>query len=370
MKWPAFEEALARHKELEQLLSEPDVIADRARYSKLAKEHGSLAKMVKPYNEYLKIDAEVEQTEALLTQADTDGDMQALLKEELASLKPRHEALVGRLEDALLAGDEDFGSVIMEIRAGTGGDEAALFAGDLHRMYGMFAKEKGWKVEEISFSPGEHGGYKDVVLSFSGDEVYQFLKYESGVHRVQRVPKTEQQGRIHTSTATVAIMPEPDAVQVDVKDSEIEWERMRAGGAGGQHVNKTESAVRIWYKRGTAEEMEVKCQDERSQHKNYERAMRILRSRLFERQQQQLHNLRAEHRRTMIGSGDRSEKIRTYNFKENRITDHRINLTLYQLDAIINGNMNELLDTLRATDKKQRLEQKKLIEKEPTRAER
>jgi peptide chain release factor 1 len=246
----------------------------------------------------------------------------------------------------------------MEIRAGTGGDEAALFAGDLYSMYTHYARDRGWKVEDIAFSPGEQGGFKEVVFSVSGDGVYQDLRYESGAHRVQRVPKTEQQGRIHTSVATVAVLPEPDEAQVDIKDQDIEWERMRAGGAGGQHVNKTESAVRIWYKRGTPEELEVKCQDERSQHKNFDRAMRILRSRLYERQQQQLHRQRAQQRRTQIGTGDRSEKIRTYNFPQSRVTDHRINLSLYQLDAILAGDMGELLTALKDFDKKQRLGQK------------
>jgi len=230
-----------------------------------------------------------------------------------------------------------------------------LFAGDLYDMYTHYARDQGWKVEDIAFSPGEQGGYKEVVVSITGDEVYAHLRYESGGHRVQRVPKTEQQGRIHTSAATVAVLPEPDEVQIEVRDQDIEWERMRAGGAGGQHVNKTESAVRIWYKRGTPEELEVKCQDERSQHKNYERAMRILRSRLYERQQQALHRERAEQRRDQIGSGDRSERIRTYNFPQNRVTDHRINLTLYKLDAIIAGNLSEVIQVLKEFHKKQRL---------------
>jgi len=362
MKWPAFEEALSRHKELEHHLSDPAVIADRTKYTRLAKEHGSLAKMVKPYNEYLKLDADMRQSRELVASPETDAEMRAFLEEELAALQPRYDALVSRMEDLLLSGGEDYGSIIVEIRAGTGGDEAALFAGDLYRMYGMYARTKNWKIEDISFSAGEQGGYKEIIFSVTGDEVFQELKYESGGHRVQRVPKTEQQGRIHTSAATVAILPEPDEVQIEVKDSEIEWERMRAGGAGGQHVNKTESAVRIWYKRGTADEMEVKCQDERSQHKNFERAMRVLRSRLFEHQQQKLHSLRAEHRRTLIGSGDRSARIRTYNFPQNRITDHRINLTLYHLDNVMNGSVAELIQPLRDYDKKQQLEQKKLVD--------
>ncbi|HXG12081.1 MAG TPA: peptide chain release factor 1 [Gemmataceae bacterium] len=355
--WQTFEQALARYHELERQLSDPAVIADRARYRQAAKEHGAVAKLAKPYLEYQKISAEVAAAQAL-ADSESDPEMRRYAEEELRGLRARQQTLAQRLEELLLEGGEDYDSIIMEIRAGTGGDEAALFAGDLYNMYTHYARDMGWRVEDISFNPGEVGGFKEVIFSVTGEGVYQHLRYESGGHRVQRVPKTEQQGRIHTSAATVAVLPEPDEVQIDIRDQDIEWERMRAGGAGGQHVNKTESAVRIWYKRGTPEELEVKCQDERSQHKNFERAMRILRSRLYERQQQQLHRERAEQRRTLIGSGDRSERIRTYNFPQNRVTDHRINLNLYKLDAILAGELGELIQALRDYDRQQRLGQK------------
>ena len=230
-----------------------------------------------------------------------DADLKPMAEEELATLRPRYEELKTKIEDQLLIEPgEDFDRLIVEIRGGTGGSEAALFAGDLYEMYTRYARIKGWTVENIEHSPGEAGGFKEVVFGVKGEGVYQHLRYESGGHRVQRVPKTETQGRIHTSAATVAVLPEPDEVQVEISQEDIEWERMRAGGAGGQHVNKTESAVRIWYRKGTPDEMEVKCQDERSQGKNYERAMRILRSRLYERQQERLHKERADARKSQI----------------------------------------------------------------------
>lgn len=357
--YPALEQLLVRFQELERQLADPALSTDRARYRHLAREHGRLAKIVKPYLEYKKLCDDLAQAQMLA--AGHDAELRHLAQEELARLQPRKAALEQRLEDLLLLEpDEDFDSVIMEIRAGTGGDEAALFAGDLYNMYLRYARNKGWKTEVISFHPSEQGGYKEIIFSVSGEGVYQHLRYEAGGHRVQRVPATEQQGRIHTSAATVAVLPEPDEVQVVIKDEDLEWERMRAGGAGGQHVNKTESAVRLWYKRGTPEELEVKCQDERSQHKNFERALRILRSRLYERQQEQLHRQRADQRRRMIGSGDRSERIRTYNFPQNRLTDHRINLTLYKLDSILAGDLDEVIAALRAQDRKQRLQQEAL----------
>jgi peptide chain release factor 1 len=353
--WPYFEQSLTRYRDLETQLGDPNVVANRVRFAKAAKEHGALARQVKPYLEYKKVLEDLAQSEALAS-AESDPEMKLYAEQELVELRGRRDALQSRLEDFLLAEGENFESLILEIRAGTGGDEAALFAGDLYGMYTHYARDQGWKVEDISFSPGEQGGFKEVVFSVTGDDAWANLRYESGGHRVQRVPKTEQQGRIHTSAATVAVLPEPDEVQIEIREQDLEWEKMRAGGAGGQHVNKTESAVRIWYKKGTPEEMEVKCQDERSQHKNYDRALRILRGRLYERQQQKLHNQRAEQRRTLIGSGDRGERIRTYNFPQNRLTDHRINLTLYKLDAIIAGNMAELIRALREFDKKQKLD--------------
>ncbi|MFL5339728.1 MAG: peptide chain release factor 1 [Gemmataceae bacterium] len=355
--WPSLDQNVARSQELERQMADPVVLADPGRFTKVVKEHGRLARLVKPYQEFQKLDQEIGQAEQLLS-AETDAEMRRYAEEELAGLRKRREELRSHLEEMLLeSSEEDFDSVIVEIRGGTGGDEAALFAGDLYNMYTHYAREQGWKVEDISFSPGEAGGFKDIVFSVTGEGAYRQLRFESGGHRVQRVPKTETQGRIHTSAATVAVMPEPDNVQVEVRDADIEWERMRAGGAGGQHVNKTESAVRIWYKRGTADELEVKCQDGRSQHKNYETAMRILKGRIYDRQQHRVHQQRAEQRRTLIGSGDRNERIRTYNFPQNRVTDHRINLTLHKLDAVIAGELGDILAALKDFDRKQRLGQ-------------
>jgi peptide chain release factor 1 len=264
--------------------------------------------------------------------------------------------LKDRIEDQLLVDPaEDFDKLILELRAGTGGDEAALFVGDLYDMYTRYARSKGWSVEEINHSPGAAGGFKDIVLSVTGDGVYQALRFESGGHRVQRVPKTETQGRIQTSMATVGVMPEPDEVNVQINPADLEIEVMRAGGAGGQHVNKTESAVRIWYRKGTADQVEVKCQDGRSQTKNKEQAMRVLRSRVYEQQQERLHKARSDMRRTLIGGGDRGERIRTYNFPDGRVTDHRIGLTVYKLQLILAGEVDHLVQPLVEHDKKERL---------------
>ncbi len=350
----ALEQKLAHYRALEEMLYEPEVATDPVRASAIAKERGALAKVVEPYLELVKLDASIKDAEAIA--AGDDAEMQAMAEDELATLKPKREALYSHIEDQFLVDPtEDFSKLIVEIRAGTGGDEAALFAGDLYDMYTRYARAMGWKVEDISLSPGEAGGFKEITFGVEGDGVYQFLRYESGGHRVQRVPETETQGRTHTSLATVAVLPEPDDVQVSINPGDIEWETMRAGGAGGQHVNKTESAVRIWYRKGTPDQIEVKCQDERSQHKNRERAMRVLRTRIFERQQAKLHRERSEVRKNQIGSGDRNERIRTYNFPQNRCTDHRIELSVYHLDAIMAGTLHEMIDPMRDYAKKQRL---------------
>ncbi|QVL34758.1 peptide chain release factor 1 [Telmatocola sphagniphila] len=355
--WPTMQTQVGRFKELEAQLADPEIASNHSKYRAVAKEHGALAKRVKPYFEYEKITSEVESARQMF-EAETDPEMKVYAEEELKRLLDKQLQLKNQIEDDLLFDpSEDFESLIVEIRAGTGGDEAALFAGDLYEMYSRYARTKGWKLESIDFSEGEMGGFKEVVFSVSGEDVYRKLRYESGGHRVQRVPKTETQGRIHTSAATVAVLPEPDDSTVEIKDSDIEWERMRAGGAGGQHVNKTESAVRIWYKKGTPDELEVKCQDGRSQTKNYEQAMRILRSRVFERHQQKVAKERADARKNQIGSGDRSDRIRTYNFPQNRLTDHRINLNLYKLDMIMMGELEELISAAQEYDKKQRLGQ-------------
>ena len=352
--FPSLDQKLARYRELEQQLYDPAIAVDPARSGAIAKERGALAKVVEPYLELLQLDHSIKDSQSLAT--GDDPDLRAMADEELAILRPKRESLYSRIEEQLLIDpSEDFTKLILEIRAGTGGDEAALFAGNLYEMYTRYARTKGWSVEEISYSPGEAGGFKEVSFGVAGDDVYQFLRYESGGHRVQRVPATETQGRIHTSAATVAVLPEPDEVQVVINQQDIEWERMRAGGAGGQHVNKTESAVRIWYKKGTPDEMEVKCQDQRSQGKNYEQAMRILRSRLFEKQQEKLHKERADMRKSLIGTGDRNARIRTYNFPQNRCTDHRIEFTAYKLDSIMAGNLDEMITPMRQHVREEKL---------------
>lgn len=352
--WPVLETRLARYRELESQLGDPEVAGNHSRFTAVAKEHGSLSKLIKPYLEFLDLEKSIRDTEAMAKE--TDPEIQAMAAEELAGLKPRYETLKNLIEDQLLVDpDEVFDSLIVEVRAGTGGDEAALFAGTLYEMYTRFARTRGYVVEEIAYSAGEQGGFKEISFSIKGDGVYQDFKFESGGHRVQRVPKTETQGRIHTSMATVAVLPEPDEVQVVIAPADIEWERMRAGGAGGQHVNKTESAVRIWYRKGTPDEMEVKCQDGRSQGKNYEQAMRILRSRLFERTQERLHKERADARKSQIGSGDRSARIRTYNFSENRCTDHRIGHTVYKMDVVLAGELDLMIAPMKDAVKKEKL---------------
>lgn len=353
--YAALEEKLARYRELEQQWYDPATAMDPARAAAVARERGALARIVEPYLELQKLDVALREAEALAT-SESDPELRVLAEEEVASLQQRRQKLWQRLEEELLIDPaEDFSRLIMEIRAGEGGDEAALFAGDLYSMYTRYARAKGWTVEDIAHQPGDAGGFKEVIFAVEGEHVYRFLRHESGGHRVQRVPATETMGRIHTSLATVAVLPEPDEVQVVIRPEDLEWERMRAGGAGGQHVNKTESAVRIWYKKGTPEELEVKCQDERSQHKNYERALRILRTRLFQRQQQKLQQERADLRRHQVGSGERGSKIRTYHFKENRVTDHRIGLTVYKLDEILGGNLDLIIEPLREHWKQQKL---------------
>ncbi len=352
--WPVMEQKLARFIELEKQLEDPAIASDPHKGTAVAKEQGLLRKAVLPYQEFLSVEKQIADSEAML--AESDAELRAMAEEELSTLRPRYDAIKQRIEDQLLVDpSEDFDKLILEIRAGTGGDEAALFAGNLYEMYTRYARAKGWTVEEIDHSPGGAGGFKDVTLSVKGEGVYQALRFESGGHRVQRVPKTETQGRIQTSMATVGVMPEPDEVNVEINPADLEIEVMRAGGAGGQHVNKTESAVRIWYRKGTADQVEVKCQDGRSQTKNKEQAMRVLRSRVYEQQQSRLHKARADMRRTLIGGGDRGERIRTYNFPDGRVTDHRIGLSVYKLQLILAGEVDHLVQPLGEHDKQERL---------------
>jgi peptide chain release factor 1 len=336
------EEVVDRFREVEGLLSDPSVVKNQEKFRGLTKEHADLSVVVEAYDAWRRVESDIAGNRELLQ--DADPEMREMAKEELPGLEQQKEELAEQLKVLLLPKDpNDDKNIILEIRAGTGGEEAALFAADLFRMYSRYADANGWKVELMSVSESDTGGFKEVIAMVSGNRVYSRLKFESGTHRVQRVPETESQGRIHTSACTVAVLPEADDVEVQIDPSDLRVDLFRASGAGGQHVNKTESAVRLTH---IPTGLVVSCQDEKSQHKNKAKAMKVLQSRLYDMMLSEQQKAQAADRKSQVGSGDRSERIRTYNFPQGRCTDHRINLTLYKLDAIMQGELNEVIDSL------------------------
>ncbi|MFZ3208616.1 MAG: peptide chain release factor 1 [Geobacteraceae bacterium] len=336
------EELERRFQELESLLSDPVVIANQPEFRRFSREHSELSELVAAFRRYRKIIAEIDGNRELLA----DPEMKEMAEAELLALEERKTALEGEFRLLLLPKDpNDDRNVVLEIRAGTGGDEAALFAGDLFRMYSRFAESNHWRIELISVSEGEKGGVKEVVALVEGKGVYAKLKYESGTHRVQRVPETEAQGRIHTSACTVAVLPEAEDIDIDINPADLKIDVYRSSGAGGQHVNTTDSAVRITH---LPTGIVVSCQEERSQIKNRGKAMKVLKSRMLDVMRSEQDAKMAADRKQQVGSGDRSERIRTYNFPQGRMTDHRIGLTLYRLDAIMSGDIGEIVDALRA----------------------
>lgn len=332
-----------RYQEIAGLLAEPDVIADQNQFRKYSMEYAQLEPVVKTFIQFTQTQQDMAMAQELLN--DDDASVQEMAHQEITELNTQQEALELDLQKLLLPKDPlDNSNVFIEIRAGTGGDEAAIFAGDLYRMYCRYAEQKRWSIEAISANEGEHGGYREVVARIVGHGAYSLLKFESGAHRVQRVPETESQGRVHTSAATVAILPEADEIEdIDVNPSDLRIDTFRASGAGGQHVNKTDSAIRITH---LPSGVVVECQDERSQHKNKARAMSLLKARLLAAEQSKQSAEQAAARKSLVGSGDRSERIRTYNFPQGRMTDHRINLTLYKLDELMQGNLSPVIDPL------------------------
>lgn len=342
-----------RYDKLHELLADPKIAGNSAEYQKYGKELASLTPIVREYDNYLKISGDLKDLEKVLSEKSGDNDYLVLAEEERRKLKDDLKASESRLEEMVL--EKDSGgdrNIIMEIRAGTGGLEASLFAGDLLRMYSKYAAKKGWKVELIDSSTTEKGGYKEVIISISGTNVYGDMKLESGTHRVQRVPETEASGRIHTSAATVAVLPEAEEVDVEVRPEDLRIDVYRAGGKGGQGVNRTDSAVRLTH---IPSGLVVTCQDDRSQLKNKAKALRVLRARLFDMKQQEHQAKISQFRKAQVGSGDRSEKIRTYNFPDRRITDHRIGFTVHNLEDFLEGDIDEMVSALKAEDKKLRL---------------
>lgn len=336
-------ELVERHEEVARLLGDAATIADKDRFRELSKEYARLDEVARDFNAYRALERDLAAAEELRSGA--DPDLKALAEDELKALAARRAELDRRLLLHLVPRDpDDDANLFLEIRAGTGGDEAAIFAGDLFRMYSRYAERQGWTVEVLSANPGEHGGYREIISRVAGKGAYAKLKFESGVHRVQRVPETEAQGRIHTSTCTVAVFPEPEDVgDIEINKADLKIDTYRASGAGGQHVNKTDSAIRITH---VPTGIVVECQDERSQHKNRARAMSLLQARLRDAEQKKRQTETAEKRRSLVGTGDRSERIRTYNFPQGRLTDHRIDLTLYKVDDIVDGDLDDVIGPL------------------------
>lgn len=333
-------------------LYEPEVINNNELYTQLLKDQRELTPIAEKYREYKEAKAHFEEAEAILSE-ETDRELRDMAKEQLEESKNLMESCFDELKILLLPKDPDEDrSVIMEIRSGTGGEEAALFASDLYRMYSMYADSKGWKTEVIYANATELGGYKEISYSVEGEGVFGRFRFESGTHRVQRVPVTDSQGKIQTSAVTVAVLPEAENVEIEIDPNDLKIDTFRSSGAGGQHINKTSSAIRITH---IPTGMVVECQDERSQYKNKDKAMKVLRSRLYEQKQRAADESRAADRKAQVGSGDRSERIRTYNFPQGRVTDHRIGLTLYKIDSVMNGGLDELIDPLRAHDQAEKL---------------
>jgi peptide chain release factor 1 len=336
------EEKLARFEELERQMVDPVILTNSARVGAIAREHGTLAKLATKFRKFKELNQQIADAREMIE--GNDSQMRELAEAELPGLRAEREKYWDELLDMTLGGeDANRNRCVMEIRAGTGGEEAALFARDLYDMYKHYCEDRGWKVELLEMNPTELGGFKEIILGIDGEGAFQHLQYESGGHRVQRVPETEAKGRVHTSAATVAVLPEPEDVEIDIKPEDYRLDLFSASGPGGQHVNKTQSAVRLTHLESG---LVVQCQDEKSQHKNKAKALRVLKTRLYEKKREQEHAKRAEHRRTLVGSGDRSQRIRTYNFPENRLTDHRINLTLYKLDNILSGNLEPVVEAL------------------------
>ena len=340
-------------EKINQELCNPDIISDQEKYRSLMKELKNLTPIVEKYREYKKENKNLDDAKSILSESGIDKELKEMAELEIESAKENIEKISEELKILLLPKDpNDDRNVIMEIRGGAGGEEAALFSSVLFRMYNMYAQTKRWKVEVLNANETQLGGYKEISFMISGEGAYSKLKYESGVHRVQRVPDTEAQGRVHTSTVTVAVLPEAEDVEVDINPTDLQIDTYRAGGAGGQHVNKTESAIRITH---IPTGIIVECQDERSQYKNKDKAMKVLKSRLLEAEREKQNNAVAEERRLQVGTGDRSERIRTYNYPQSRMTDHRIGLTLYRLEDILNGDIEEIVEALNTADRAAKL---------------